>query len=63
MRVGATVCIGEPAREIVGTAAREKVDLIVMGSHKVVPSRPATGWGTTSYKVGIFCRCPILLVK
>lgn len=58
-----TVCIGEPAREIVGTAARKKVDLIVMGSHKVAPGRPSTGWGTTSYKVGIFCRCPILLVK
>jgi nucleotide-binding universal stress UspA family protein len=61
--VAVTVCIGEPAHEIVETAARRKIDLIVMGSHQVVPGRPATGWGTTSYKVGIFCRCPILLVK
>jgi nucleotide-binding universal stress UspA family protein len=61
--VGVSVRVGEPAREIVQTAGREKVDLIVMGSHKVAPGRPATGWGTTSYKVGIFCRCPILLVK
>jgi universal stress protein A len=61
--VGVSVCIGEPAREIVEAAARKKVDLIVMGSHKVAPGRPATGWGTTSHKVGIFCRCPILLVK
>jgi nucleotide-binding universal stress UspA family protein len=61
--VGVSVRVGEPAREIVQTAAREKADLIVMGSHKVAPGRPATGWGTTSYKVGIFCRCPILLVK
>jgi nucleotide-binding universal stress UspA family protein len=61
--VGVAVCIGEPAREIVKAAASKKVDLIVMGSHKVAPGSPRTGWGTTSYKVGIFCRCPILLVK
>ena len=61
--VDVAVCIGEPAREIVRTAAKKKVDLIVMGSHKVAPGSPRTGWGTTSYKVGIFCRCPILLVK
>ena len=61
--VGVAVCIGEPAREIVKTAATKKIDLIVMGSHKVAPGPPSVGWGTTSYKVGIFCRCPILLVK
>lgn len=63
VRVGVAVCIGEPAREIVKTAATKKIDLIVMGSHKVAPGPPSAGWGTTSYKVGIFCRCPILLVK
>lgn len=63
LRVGVAVCIGEPAREIVRTAATRKIDLIIMGSHKVAPGPPSTGWGTTSYKVGIFCRCPILLVK
>ena len=61
--VGVSVCVGEPAREIVKSAATRKVDLIVMGSHKVAPGPPSAGWGTTSYKVGIFCRCPILLVK
>ncbi|MBI2159673.1 MAG: universal stress protein [Candidatus Rokubacteria bacterium] len=55
--------IGEPAREIVRLAAKRRADLAVMGSHRVRAGRPATGWGTTSYKVGIFCRCPILLVK
>ena len=43
--------------------AKRRADLVVMGSHEVRPGRPSTGWGTTSYKVGIFCRCPILLVK
>ena len=58
-----TIAIGEPAREIVKTVASKKIDLIVMGSPKVAPGPPANGWGTTSYKVGIFCQCPILLVK
>jgi nucleotide-binding universal stress UspA family protein len=57
------VLIGEPAREIVRAAAAARADVIVMGSHKVNPNRRGMGWGTTSYKVGILCRCPILLVK
>ena len=61
--VDTVVCIGEPAREIVRIAAGRRIDLIVMGSHKVRAGRWATGWGTISYKVGIFCRCPVLLVK
>jgi nucleotide-binding universal stress UspA family protein len=61
--VRAHVCIGEPAREILRVAAMEKVDLLVMGSHTVKPGPRTRGWGTTSYKVGLVCQCPILLVK
>jgi nucleotide-binding universal stress UspA family protein len=61
--VRAQVTIGEPAREILRVAAAEKVDLLVMGSHSVKPGRSERGWGTTSYKVGLVCRCPVLLVK
>jgi universal stress protein A len=61
--VRAAVLIGEPAVEIIKTAARHRVDLIVMGSHRVDPRRPGRGLGTTSYKVGIGCPCPIMLVK
>lgn len=57
------VRVGEPATEIVRATLRQAVDLVIMGSHKVRPGRGARGWGTTSYKVGIFCQCPILLVK
>lgn len=57
------VRVGEPATEIVRATLRDAVDLVVMGSHKVKPGRREQGWGTTSYKVGIFCQCPILLVK
>jgi len=62
IRVRTEVCVGEPAREIIRVSLRDRVGLIVMGSHKVRPGRAAR-WGTTSYKVGIFCQCPILLVK
>ena len=63
VEVSTQVRIGEPAAEIVRATQREAVDLVVMGSHKVKPGRRDRGWGTTSYKVGIFCQCPILLVK
>jgi universal stress protein A len=56
--------VGEPAREIIRLAQARRADLVVMGSHKVKAVRGGSrGWGTTSYKVGIFCQCPILLVK
>jgi nucleotide-binding universal stress UspA family protein len=57
------VLVGDPAGEIVRVAARRRVDLIVMGSHRPEPTRPGGGWGTTSYKVGLLCPCPVLLVK
>jgi nucleotide-binding universal stress UspA family protein len=57
------VRIGDAAREIVRATTARRVDLVVMGSHRVRPGRRSTGWGTTSYKVGILCQCPILLVK
>jgi nucleotide-binding universal stress UspA family protein len=57
------VKIGEPAIDIIRAAARERVNVLVMSSHKVRVGRGARGWGTTSYKVGIFSQCPILLVK
>ena len=63
IEVRAEVSIGDPAQEILRVAAAEKVDLLIMGSHSVKPGRPGRGWGTTSYKVGLVCRCPVLLVK
>jgi len=60
--VRSVVFVGTPAEEIVRYAGRNRVDLIVLASHKI-DSRSARGWGTTSYKVGILCPCPVLLVK
>lgn len=61
--VRAAVFVGTPAEEIVKYAAANRVDLIVLASHKINPSRSARSWGTTSYKVGILCHCPVMLVK
>jgi nucleotide-binding universal stress UspA family protein len=61
--VRSAVFVGTPAEEIVRYAAANRVDLIVLASHKINLSRSARGWGTTSYKVGILCQCPVLLVK
>ena len=63
LSVRTEVLVGEPGREVVRLAIVRKADLVVIGSHKVNPARRNRGWGTTSYKVGIFCQCPILLVK
>ena len=57
----AIVVIGDPAREIIKAATARKVALIVMGSTVMPDARPRLG--ATSYKVGIACPCPILLVK
>jgi nucleotide-binding universal stress UspA family protein len=64
LRTTQSVVVGTPAREIVGYAATKKVDLIVINSHQVIDlDRPGEGLGTTSYKVAILCRCPVMLVK
>jgi nucleotide-binding universal stress UspA family protein len=65
MRAGASdvhveVRIGNPPAEIVSYAEESRADLIVMTSHRV---SKVQGFGTTRYKVGILCRCPVLLVK
>jgi nucleotide-binding universal stress UspA family protein len=62
IRVRIEVCIGNPASEIVRRTRGGRADLIVMASHRIDPKHP-TGWGTTSYKVGILSQCAILLVK
>jgi nucleotide-binding universal stress UspA family protein len=63
LRVRTIVRLGDPPLEIVRLALRQRVDLVVMGSHRVNPARPRPGFGTTSYKVALACQCPILLVK
>jgi nucleotide-binding universal stress UspA family protein len=62
LRVSRVVTIGDPAREIVRLAGARRVDLVVLGSHRL-GRRPGEGFGTTSYKAALVCPCPVLLVK
>jgi nucleotide-binding universal stress UspA family protein len=61
-RVQHAVTVGDPAREILRLAAARRADLVVLGSHRLGP-QPGHGLGTTSYKVALACRCPVMLVK
>ena len=62
-QVESAVVYGRRAEGIVDFAAAHDVDLIVLASHRVNPSRVNRDWGTISYKVGILAQCPVLLVK
>lgn len=62
VRVRVRLVVGDPAAEILRAAKAGKADCIVLGSHRLGRA-PGTGLGTTSYKVGILCACPVLLVK
>ena len=63
MRVGYALIYGRRAEQIVTFAAANDVDLIVLASHRVDPSKVNRDWGTISYKVGLLAQCPVLLVK
>jgi nucleotide-binding universal stress UspA family protein len=62
-RVHAEVIYGERGPEIVRFAAASGVDLIVLTSPRLDPNQPSSGWGSLSYKIGMLCPCPVLLVK
>jgi len=57
------ILYGNRAREILGFAEENQIDLIVMKSHRIDLEDRAQGWGTISYKVGILAQCPVMLVK
>ena len=59
----AEIRYGRRVDEILRTAAEQKIDLVVMSSHRLALRNPGENWGTISYKVGILSRCPVLLVK
>ncbi len=61
--VRAEILYGKPVGEILRFAQANRMDLIVMSSHKLPLRHSGESWGTVSYKVGILSRCPVLLVK
>ncbi len=63
IRVDQKILYGRRLSEIVREARDQKVDLIVVSSHKIDPSAPVQSLGTLSYQISILCDCPVLLVK
>lgn len=57
------VIFGNRMQEVVGYATRTGTDLIVLSSPSLDPENVAAGWGSLSYRIGILCSCPVLLVK
>ncbi len=63
IKVDQAVVYGHRSRAIVGFAIENRVDLIMMASHRVDPDRPGHDWSSISYAVAIMATCPVLLVK
>jgi nucleotide-binding universal stress UspA family protein len=56
------VIYGHRAREVVDQAEALAADVIVLTAPQLDAGNP-TGWGSLSWKIGVLCRCPVLLVK
>jgi nucleotide-binding universal stress UspA family protein len=59
----AEILYGNRGQEALGYATATSIDLIVLTSPRVEPANPTAGWGSLSYKIGVLCPCPVLLVK
>jgi universal stress protein A len=57
------IAYGNRAEEILKFIKANKIDLIIMNSHKVERDNPIQSWGTISYKVALLSDCPIMLAK
>lgn len=54
---------GVRAAEVLRYARSLGADLIVLTAPRIDPNHPEDGWGSLSFKLGIFAPCPVLLVK
>ena len=63
LNVDQTVVYGHRTKEIVNYAIMNRIDLIIMASHRIDPDRPGHDWSSISYSVAILSPCPVLLVK
>jgi nucleotide-binding universal stress UspA family protein len=59
----AEVRFGKRAAETIRYAAESAADLLVMTAPPVDPANPGAGFHSMSYTIGMFARCPVLLVK
>jgi nucleotide-binding universal stress UspA family protein len=63
LKISEIVVYGHRSKEIVNYAIENRIDLIVVASHRIDPDRPGHDWSTISYAVAILAPCPVLLVK
>jgi len=63
VKIERKIVYGDRCREILRFAEDNKVDLIVMNSHRIEVKDPVQGWGTLSYKIAVLSQCPVMLVK
>ena len=61
--IDVAIVYGGRAEEVLRFTRENGIDLIVLASHPVDPSKPSSGLGTMSYKLGILAPCAVLLVK
>lgn len=61
--VDVAIVYGGRVEEVLRFIRENGIDLIVLASHPVDPSKPSSGLGTMSYKLGILAPCAVLLVK
>jgi nucleotide-binding universal stress UspA family protein len=54
---------GVRAAEVFRHARSLEADLIVLTAPRIDLDHPEEGWGSLSFKLGIFAPCPVLLVK
>jgi universal stress protein A len=57
------IVYGNRVQEILKFIKENKIDLIIMNSHKVEMTDPIQSWGTISYKIALLSDCPIMLAK
>jgi nucleotide-binding universal stress UspA family protein len=63
LQVDQALVYGHRTKEIVDFAIGNRIDLIIMASHRIDPDRPGHDWSSISYTVAILSPCPVLLVK
>ena len=61
--IGREILLGNRVMEIVNFAHDNRVDLIMLSSHKINKIEPGKGWATISYRVAILAHCPVMMVK
>ena len=63
LSIDQAVIYGHRTQAITDYAIANRMDLIIMASHRIDPDRPSQGWSSISYSVAILSPCPVLLVK